>query len=134
VFIDTSALVAILQLEADGDAFATAIEQTRTRLTSPLVRLETVMVMSRFNKGTAKVNAKHLNQLLEAFAVETVPITLAISDAATVAFSRYGKGQKHPAQLNLADCMSYAAAKVLKQPLLFKGNDFSKTDIGKVLK
>ena len=65
--------------------------------------------------------------------IEPVPITDALAQAAVAAFARYGKGRGHPARLNLADCLIYAAAKAADAPLLFIGDDFSRTDIASVL-
>jgi len=61
--------------------------------------------------------------------VRTAPITDTETHTALAAFSRYGKGRGHPAELNLGDCFAYALAKEREEPLLFKGEDFPKTDI-----
>jgi ribonuclease VapC len=61
--------------------------------------------------------------------VETVPITREIGDLALQAFEKYGKGRGHKAQLNMGDCFAYACAKSLGVPLLYKGDDFAKTDL-----
>jgi ribonuclease VapC len=65
--------------------------------------------------------------------VEAVPFTLEMYRAASSAFQTYGKGRQHPAQLNFGDCMAYALAKVEGIPLLYKGEDFSRTDIRRAL-
>jgi ribonuclease VapC len=67
--------------------------------------------------------------LLNAARVRVVAITDKETETALGAFSRYGKGRGHPAQLNLADCFAYAAAKSYRTPLMFTGEDFDKTDI-----
>jgi ribonuclease VapC len=70
-----------------------------------------------------------IRTLLDDARITVVPIDRETATAAVAAFAAYGKGRGHPAQLNLADCMSYACARTYGVPLLFKGNDFSKTDI-----
>jgi ribonuclease VapC len=69
-----------------------------------------------------------VDELLGLFDIEIVPISQALTHAAVDAFDRFGKG-RHPARLNLADCFSYALAKSRELPLLFKGDDFSNTDL-----
>lgn len=61
--------------------------------------------------------------------IELAPFDVVQLDAARAAGARYGKGTRHPAQLNFGDCMSYALAKVSGEPLLFKGDDFTYTDV-----
>ena len=69
-----------------------------------------------------------LNDLLTEADIAISPVTAEIGEAAVTAFDRYGKG-RHPAALNMGDCYSYALAKTLRLPLLFKGDDFSRTDL-----
>lgn len=70
-----------------------------------------------------------IRQVLEEARISVVAITGSIASRAVAAFAAYGKDCGHPAQLNLADCMSHACAKACRVPLLFKGNDFSHTDV-----
>jgi len=70
-----------------------------------------------------------VGRILSEASIEIIPINARMADLAVDAFDRFGKG-RHPARLNLADCMSYAAAKAYRAPLLYKGDDFSKTDLG----
>ncbi len=128
MFIDTSALVAVLTVEEERDAFALAIKNSQTKIISGLVRLETVMAMTRKTDLKPERNSRALDLLVSTMNINYVALTEAISALAIEAFGKYGKGQEHPAQLNLSDCMSYAAAKFYRQPLLFKGNNFPKTD------
>ncbi len=129
IFIDTSAIVAILCAEDDAPQFAAAIEAARTRITSPHVRLEACMVLStRLNRPPEDVQ-EDFGALMTAANVQIVPLTDAMAREAVAAFGRYGKGKGHPAQLNLADCLSYAVSKTLSAPILFKGRDFSATDL-----
>jgi ribonuclease VapC len=91
MFVDASAIVAILTREPEADALADALDGARS--------------------------------------VRTVPITDKDAQRALDAFSRYGRGRGHPAQLNLGDCFAYAVARQHRTSLLFKGDDFAKTDI-----
>jgi ribonuclease VapC len=129
MFIDTSAFVAILREETECRAFLTAIKNANSPRTSPIVRLETVMVIAT-RKG---IEVDQAGQLFDALANSLGIVVAALTDemgrAASDAFARFGKGRRHPAQLNLGDCLSYGAAKILQSPLLFKGDDFAKTDI-----
>jgi ribonuclease VapC len=128
IFIDTSAIVAILADEADAPAFAQAIAQAKRRVTAPHVRLETCMVLAtKLNRAPLSAQ-EDFDAFLAAASVEMLALTDAMSRAAVAAFQRYGKGRGHPAQLNLADCLTYATAQAAGAALLFKGRDFSETD------
>jgi ribonuclease VapC len=128
MFVDTSAIVAIINGEPEASTLADAIASSQRKYTSPVVRLESAIVLAtRLN-----VPPWQAQMLFEAFKEEADVSEIAISDRigalAVACFETYGKG-RHPAQLNLADCLSYACAKSLDTPLLFKGEDFAKTDI-----
>ena len=129
MFIDTSALIAIMTGEAEQEVFTNAIMESESKYISGLVRLETVMALSRKIKQAPLENLHTLDRLLTALEIECAPLTHEISTLAVEAFAKFGKGQGHPAQLNLSDCMSYAAAKHLRVPLLCKGDDFGRTDV-----
>jgi ribonuclease VapC len=129
MFIDTSVFVAILSAEPDADEFATIIERAKVRLTSGLVLLEAAMRLStKLDIDPLAVEIR-LDAFLAEAQISVIPITDAISRKAIAAFTKYGKGRGSKAQLNLADCLSYSCAKVHRAPLLFKGNDFTHTDI-----
>jgi ribonuclease VapC len=130
MFIDTSVFVAILSREPDATALANTIETAPRRYTSALVILEAAMRLST----KLGIDPIEVEKRIQAFIAEA-GITLAPMDAKTAhlavqAFARYGKGRGHPAQLNLADCFSYACAKAAGTSLLYKGKDFSHTDLG----
>ena len=129
MFIDSSAFVSILTLEPEHEALADAIERASARFTSGLVRLETVMRVSTKLRTSPDDAETAFERLIAAGEIDVVPITDEIAKAAVRAFAKYGKGRGHPAQLNIADCMHYAAAKWLRAPMLFVGEDFSKTDL-----
>ena len=123
--VDSSALVSILLEEPKHEQlFDKAVDSEITLVGAPHA-LETVMVLS----GRSSADARYqLAGLLRAIGAEIVPFTEEHYEAAVSAFLRYGKG-RHPAGLNFGACMSYAFARVSGLPLLFIGDDFSKTDI-----
>jgi ribonuclease VapC len=129
IFIDTSVFVAILTNEPDRDLFVGAIAAAEHRLTSPVVRLETCIVLSRRLDFSPRDAEARLSAFLEGADIEETPIDSAVGVAAVACFDQYGKG-RHPARLNFADCLSYACAKAHGATLLFKGEDFAQTDVG----
>jgi ribonuclease VapC len=129
MFLDSSVFIAILAKEEDAGHLATRIDQAPHRVTSALVLLETVMrLTTKLSIAPLDVDVAVRAFLREA-RVDVVPITDEEAKIAVVAFSEYGKGRGHPAQLNLADCLSYACAKSRNMPLLYKGADFARTDL-----
>ncbi len=123
--LDTSALLAILQDEPERRSFNEAIEGAESRRLSVANLVEISIVLeARFGAEGSRA----LDQFIDRAAIEPVPVDLAQSNAARAAFARYGKG-RHAAGLNFGDCFAYALATVLGEPLLFKGGDFSKTDV-----
>ncbi len=129
MFIDASALLAILWQEPEADGLANAIERAPNCCTSPLAIFETIASMMRERTIPRAVAEEHLRAVLSAARIEVVPITDEIGRAAFDAFDRYGKERGHPAQLNMGDCFAYACAKTLHLPLLYKGDDFRRTDL-----
>lgn len=126
--IDTSALVAILQNEPERRRFNEAIEAAASRVLSVATYVEISIVMeSRFGAE----GVRDLDLLLEKAEVRLVAVDVEQGRIAREAFRRFGKG-RHPAGLNFGDCHSYALAMRLDEPLLFKGNDFSQTDVALV--
>ncbi len=115
--------------EVEARRLLDAIAIAQTPITSGIVRLETSMVVGRRNDIPPNLVMLAFDELLENARIQTRPLTDEISRQAVVGFERYGKGRGHPAQLNLADCLSYACAKSLNVPILFKGNDFNQTDL-----
>jgi ribonuclease VapC len=129
MFVDSSVLVAILSGEENAGAWAERIERAGSCVTSPLVVLESTMrLSSKLSVEPVDVGAVVASFLADA-AIAVVPIEPADTGLAIDAFQRYGKGRGHPARLNLADCLSYACAKRLGIGLLYKGGDFSRTDV-----
>jgi ribonuclease VapC len=127
IVVDTSALVAILTREPDHQQCLNLIDAAERRLVSAVTVYEAGIVMlARAGAG----GLDDLNDLLQAISAEIVPFDGAQAAAALAAYARYGKGFDPKARLNLGDCASYALAKGLNAPLLFKGTDFAATDIG----
>jgi len=125
VVIDSSALIAILLGEPEAEALARAIARDPVRLISTFSALETGIVIE-VRKGEA--GGREFDLLLHRARIEIVPMNVEQYEIAREAWRIYGKG-RHPAGLNIGDCCSYALAKYSGEPLLFKGEDFSKTDV-----
>jgi len=123
--VDTSALVAILFGEPDAEMFASALEVASTRLISAVTRVELSCVVEG-RKG--EPGRQDLERLLAGVGCEIVSVTPGHAGIAIDAFRRFGKG-RHRAGLNIGDCFSYALAAATDLPLLFKGDDFTHTDI-----
>lgn len=123
--IDTSALVAILLEEPEEEVFAKRIADDPKRLVSAFTALEAGIVIEA-RKGES--GGRELDLLLHQAKIDIVPLTAEQFEVARVAWRKYGKG-RHPAGLNIGDCCSYALAKCAGEPLLFKGKDFTHTDI-----
>lgn len=129
MFVDASALVAILIQEPDAQALADRLQGAPAPITSPIAIYEAVAAVARHKQGGIEAARTDVRLLLESVPIAVVPVTWADADEALGAFARFGKGQGHPARLNMADCFAYAAARTHRVPLLFKGDDFSQTDI-----
>ena len=123
--IDTSALIAILLGEPEAESLSEAIANDPKRLISAFTLLEIGIVIEA-KKGEA--GSRELDLLIHKSQIEIIALTLEQCELAREAWRIYGKG-RHPAGLNIGDCCSYALAKYSGEPILFKGNDFTKTDI-----
>jgi ribonuclease VapC len=124
--IDTSVLVAILLRESGAAGLAEAIEKGAPRLLSAASLLEASMVIET-RKGEA--GGRELDLFIYRAGIEIVAVDQEQAEVARIAWRRHGKG-RHPAGLNFGDCFAYALAKVSGSPLLFKGDDFTQTDLG----
>ena len=124
--IDSSALVAILEDEPERAAFTDKIVADPIRLLSAANYLETAIVIDdRF--GTR--GERELRLFMLEAGITVVPVTVEHAELARAACRRFGRGY-HPARLNFGDCFAYALAQDSGEPLLFKGRDFSQTDLG----
>jgi ribonuclease VapC len=129
MFVDASALVALVAREAGHRDLAKRLEDAAAPITSGIAIFEATLAVRRIDGGTIDDAERFVARLLRAFKVETIPVAEAETRAALRAFARFGKGQGHPARLNLGDCFAYACATVRSVPLLFVGEDFVHTDI-----
>ena len=123
--VDTSALLAVLFGEPERDSFIDCLADAEDPLISAATLLETSIVM-RARTGDQGIG--DLDELLATAAVRCVAVDLAQVHVARDAFARFGNGLA-PASLNYGDCFSYALAKAADRPLLFKGEDFARTDV-----
>lgn len=126
IAIDTSAFIAIFRLEPEADRFIRAIVEADQRIMSAVSLLETSMVIGGRTSGSEAFEP--LDAFLLEAGIEIVPYDSEQAALAREAFLRFGKG-RHKAGLNFGDCASYALAKARRAALLFKGDDFSQTDI-----
>jgi ribonuclease VapC len=123
--IDTSAIVAIAFNEPDAASLEQRIADDPVRVISAATVLEAAMVIEA---RLGEPGGSELDLWLHKVGVEIIAVEAEHADQARRAWRRYGKG-RHPAGLNYGDCFSYALAALTGEPLLYKGNDFSQTDI-----
>jgi ribonuclease VapC len=125
MIIDTSALVSILDQEPEAERLAYAIATASERMLSAANLVETGIVM-QVRRGDEAV--RDLDLLLAKLEIEIIAVSAKQANLARKAFRRFGRG-RHPARLNFGDCFAYALSKDSGASLLFKGEDFSQTDI-----
>ena len=121
ILSDTSAALAILYDEPDASYFLDVMEYNQVALPASVL-VETGILVTRDGKQ------QQWQRLLASLGANVIPLDEAIAQKAVAAFEQYGKG-RHKASLNFGDCLVYATAKHLDLPLLYKGNDFSRTDV-----
>lgn len=126
MIIDTSAIVAVLRDEPDSGTFAAAIEGAATRRISAASFLEAAIVAD-FRR--LPLPSRRLDDFLSDAEIVIEPVTERQARIAREAYRDYGKGSGHPAGLNFGDCFAYALSRDFGEPLLFKGDDFRKTDV-----
>lgn len=127
--LDTSALLALLLDEPEAEDFRAAVEEDTTRLVSAATLLETALVIEA-RKG--EPGGRELDALIRAADMVVVPVDADHVSEARRAYRRFGKGH-HAAGLTFGDVFAYALARTAGEPLLFKGDDFAKTDISRVI-
>jgi ribonuclease VapC len=123
--VDTSALLALAFLQPDAERFLEAFEGADVRLISAASALEAAIIADQRSGAGA---SDDLDDLMARLGLEIKPVDVAQIRIAREAYRRYGKGN-HPAALNFGDCFAYALAKLTGLPLLFKGDDFARTDL-----
>lgn len=123
--LDTSALLVMLLGEAEAPAFRSLFVEDPVRLVSAANLLETAIVIE---SRLGEAGGRELDLLVHRTGLEIVAVSADQVEVAREAFRQYGKG-RHPAGLNFGDCFAYALSKTSGEALLFKGEDFSKTDV-----
>jgi ribonuclease VapC len=130
MIVDSSALIAILRQEAGSQNLLDAVVSKANCAMSAASFLETAIVVDAERDPVA---SRELNDFLQKTAIAIIPFDEAQARVAREAYRDFGKGSGHKAQLNFGDCFAYALAKTLNEPLLFKGTDFSQTDVRSAL-
>lgn len=128
IFADASALVAMIAREPDALVLADRLQADRQRICSALGVWETVAALCRSHAFSVPAARARVRLFLADLSVQFVDIGEPEFEIAADAYDQYGKG-RHPAALNMGDCFAYACAKANRAALLFKGDDFTKTDI-----
>ena len=128
LFIDASALVAMIAPESDAARIAQRLNDDEDRVWSPLSRWETEIALCRSYSYDPAAARAAVGAFAETISLRLVPIGEREAELASEAYARYGKG-RHRAQLNMGDCFAYACAKANGASLLYKGQDFAETDL-----
>jgi ribonuclease VapC len=120
--------VAILGLQSEAEVLAEIVAQSPSTVTSAIAIFEAALAIACQNRSTVEEAEQDVGDVITVTGIEVLSVTDSDATQALAAFSRYGKGRGHPAQLNMGDCFAYALAKRRKAALLFKGQDFGRTD------
>lgn len=127
MIVDSSALVAVARDEPDAERFFVALsDRSVPKRMSAANYLEAAIVM---DGSKSPISSRRFDQAIAEANISIEPVTREQAEIARAAYRDFGKGSGHPASLNFGDCFAYALAKDKREPLLFKGNDFSKTDV-----
>lgn len=130
MIVDTSAIIAILREEDDAEVYVRALAAGGVRRLSAASYLECGIVL---DGQRDPIVSRGLDNLLEEAEFVIEPVTERQARLARVAYADFGKGSGHPAGLNFGDCLSYALAQDLREPLLWKGDDFGHTGVRSAL-
>jgi ribonuclease VapC len=128
MFLDASAICAIMIKEDDAEILLNKILSAEMKLTSPMAIWEATLAVSRASGIDIVETERLVSEFLTAIGADSVSITAELTPLAIAAHRDFGKG-RHPAALNFGDCFAYACARHHGLPLLFEGEDFSRTDI-----
>ncbi len=127
MIIDSSALVAVVRGEPNANRFFRALsDQREPKRMSAANYLEAAIVI---DGARSPIASRRFDDAVAAAGIIVEPVTLEQAEIARAAYRDFGKGSSHPAGLNFGDCFAYALAKAMREPLLFKGDDFSHTDV-----
>jgi ribonuclease VapC len=129
IVIDASAIIAILTGEPGSTLLVGALDQAGGATTTPIAIYEATLGLRRKRRSPVAQAERAVMEFLSAARIQVEPLDPIAVHLALEAFDRYGKGTGHPARLNLGNCFIYAHAEAAGASLLYKGDDFSKTDI-----
>lgn len=129
MIVDTSAIIAILRGETDASRFADALAGATAPRISAGTYVETAIVV---DANRDPVLSRRLDELVSVTGMTVDPVTQQHAQIARQAYRDFGRGSGHPAGLNFGDCFAYALARQAGEPLLYKGDDFSRTDVASV--
>ncbi len=129
MFVDASVIIAILTREPGADELIKRLERATCPITSAVAVFEATAGLCRKRHASVEEAEADVTEFLRVAGTELVPIAAEETSLALSAFARYDKEGGHPAQLNMGDCFAYAVARWHRTALLFKGDDFSRTDI-----
>lgn len=133
IVVDSSAIVAIFLKEPDADEIVRRLFVDADAMMSAANLVEASMVLWGRQLGPPEVTDAWLDRFIVDAEITVMPVSLEHAAVARLAFRKFGKGTGHGASLNFGDCFAYALAKSLDVPLLYKGDDFAKTDIASAL-
>jgi ribonuclease VapC len=128
MFVDASAIISILSGEEDAESLAERLDGAPKIYVSAVCLYEAATGLSRKRTWSLREAEEIVDEFIRETSAEIVVIDRDVARTALRAFQRFGKG-RHPAGLNMGDCFAYACASIVDAPLLFKGEDFSQTDI-----
>ena len=131
MIVDTSALIAILRDEPDATSYAKAIASANVRRISAANYVETAAIIDASRDPIA---SRRFDDLVREAQLTVEPVTEAQARIAREAYRDFGRGSGHPARLDFGDCFAYALAKAMNEALLFKGDDFTLTDVTPALR
>jgi ribonuclease VapC len=127
MIVDTSAVIAVLKEESDAPRFLRVLTlSAEPKRMSAANYLEAAIVV---DANRNPLLSRRLDELIVQTEIMAEPVTLEQANIARAAYRDFGKGSGHPAQLNFGDCFAYALANSMREPLLFKGEDFAHTDV-----
>ena len=127
MIIDTSAVIAVLKEESDAPRFLRVLTMSaEPKRMSAANYLEAAIVV---DANRNPLLSRRLDELIVQTEIMAEPVTVEQAEIARAAYRDFGRGSGHPAQLNFGDCFAYALAKSMREPLLFKGDDFPQTDV-----
>lgn len=129
VLVDASAIVAMATNEPEADMLSDVLDLHTDRLCCAIGLWEATLAVARKRRVPVSEARMELDSVVASLGLRVVPIAQLEGQIALDAFTRYGKGTKHRAQLNMGDCFAYACAKASNADLLYKGDDFAHTDL-----